>query len=65
MNSFFLDEGFGTLDPELLDAVVTALEKLHLDNLTVGVISHVPELRAGCRAGWSSSLQNRGAVEAV
>ncbi|WP_330164563.1 SbcC/MukB-like Walker B domain-containing protein, partial [Paenibacillus validus] len=43
---FFLDEGFGTLDPELLDAVVTALEKLHLDNLTVGVISHVPELRA-------------------
>ncbi|MEK8129654.1 SbcC/MukB-like Walker B domain-containing protein, partial [Paenibacillus filicis] len=43
---FFLDEGFGTLDPELLDAVVTALEKLHMDKLTVGVISHVPELRA-------------------
>ncbi|WP_159883827.1 AAA family ATPase [Paenibacillus puerhi] len=43
---FFLDEGFGTLDPDLLDAVVTALEKLHVDNLTVGVISHVPELRA-------------------
>ncbi|SDC71997.1 exonuclease SbcC [Paenibacillus sp. UNCCL117] len=43
---FFLDEGFGTLDPELLDAVVTALEKLHMDKLSVGVISHVPELRA-------------------
>lgn len=43
---FFLDEGFGTLDPELLDTVVTALEKLHSDHLAVGVISHVPELRA-------------------
>lgn len=43
---FFLDEGFGTLDPDMLDTVVTALEKLHSDQLTVGVISHVPELRA-------------------
>jgi len=43
---FFLDEGFGTLDPELLDNVVTALEKLHLERLAVGVISHVPELQA-------------------
>ncbi|MCY9513526.1 AAA family ATPase [Paenibacillus apiarius] len=43
---FFLDEGFGTLDPELLDTVVTSLEKLHTDRLSVGVISHVPELRA-------------------
>jgi exonuclease SbcC len=43
---FFLDEGFGTLDQDLLEAVVTALEKLHMDRLTVGVISHVPELRA-------------------
>lgn len=43
---FFLDEGFGTLDPELLDTVVGALEKLHIDKLTVGIISHVPELKA-------------------
>ncbi|MBO7743810.1 DNA exonuclease [Paenibacillus sp. MWE-103] len=43
---FFLDEGFGTLDPELLDTVITALEKLHHETLAVGVISHVPELRA-------------------
>ena len=42
---FFLDEGFGTLDPELLDTVVTALERLHTEQLAVGVISHVPELR--------------------
>ncbi|TDF96743.1 AAA family ATPase [Paenibacillus piri] len=43
---FFLDEGFGTLDQELLETVIIALEKLHFDRLTVGVISHVPELRA-------------------
>lgn len=43
---FFLDEGFGTLDQDLLDTVVTALEKLQSDNLAVGVISHVQELRA-------------------
>lgn len=43
---FFLDEGFGTLDPHLLDTVITSLEKLHNDQLAVGVISHVPELRA-------------------
>lgn len=43
---FFLDEGFGTLDQDLLETVITALEKLHMDKLTVGVISHVPELKA-------------------
>jgi exonuclease SbcC len=43
---FFLDEGFGTLDADLLDTVISALEKLHLERLTVGVISHVPELRS-------------------
>ncbi|OAB32238.1 AAA family ATPase [Paenibacillus macquariensis] len=43
---FFLDEGFGTLDPELLEMVITSLERLHSDHLSVGIISHVPELRA-------------------
>lgn len=43
---FFLDEGFGTLDQDMLEGVVSALEKLHTSHLSVGVISHVPELRA-------------------
>ncbi|WP_077617220.1 AAA family ATPase [Bacillus sinesaloumensis] len=43
---FFLDEGFGTLDSDLLDTVISALEKLHSKQLSVGVISHVQELRA-------------------
>jgi exonuclease SbcC len=42
---FFLDEGFGTLDQDLLDVVVTELEKLHFEQIAIGVISHVPELR--------------------
>ncbi|MDR0268991.1 AAA family ATPase [Paenibacillus sp.] len=43
---FFLDEGFGTLDPDLLETVISSLERLHNDHLSVGIISHVPELRA-------------------
>ncbi|HEX3031885.1 MAG TPA: SbcC/MukB-like Walker B domain-containing protein, partial [Bacillota bacterium] len=42
---FFLDEGFGTLDPELLDKVMGTLEQLPADRMTIGVISHVPEMR--------------------
>lgn len=42
---FFLDEGFGTLDSELLDIVMSSLERLHNDKLSVGIISHVEELK--------------------
>lgn len=42
---FFLDEGFGALDPDLLEVVVATLERLRLEHLNIGVISHVPELK--------------------
>ncbi|MFV9509680.1 SbcC/MukB-like Walker B domain-containing protein [Tepidibacillus sp. LV47] len=42
---FFLDEGFGTLDSDLLDTVMMTLEKLHSENMVIGIISHVPELK--------------------
>lgn len=42
---FFLDEGFGTLDTELLDVVMTSLEKLNSSHMNVGIISHVEELK--------------------
>ncbi len=42
---FFLDEGFGTLDSTLVDTVMSALEKLKSSDFTIGVISHVEELK--------------------
>ncbi|NLW92914.1 MAG: hypothetical protein GXY34_15095 [Syntrophomonadaceae bacterium] len=42
---FFLDEGFGTLDPDLLETVISSLESLRHERFMVGVISHVPELQ--------------------
>ncbi|NSW89185.1 MAG: AAA family ATPase [Firmicutes bacterium] len=42
---FFLDEGFGTLDRELLDMVIDALERLSTTERVIGVISHVPEMK--------------------
>lgn len=42
---FFLDEGFGTLDTNLLEVVMTSLEKLHREDLCVGIITHVEELK--------------------
>lgn len=42
---FFLDEGFGSLDEEKLDKVMSALEKLPNKNRIVGVISHVREMK--------------------
>lgn len=42
---FFLDEGFGTLDEDLIDAVADCLEKLQRANFTVGLITHVAELK--------------------
>ena len=42
---FFLDEGFGTLDGDLIDTVLSALEKLKNENFSIGLISHVEELK--------------------
>lgn len=42
---FFLDEGFGTLDSSLVDTVMNALEKLKSSDFTIGIISHVEELK--------------------
>ncbi len=45
LESMIVDEGFGSLDPEALDAAVGVLEELQQGGRLVGVISHVPELK--------------------
>jgi exonuclease SbcC len=45
LESIFLDEGFGTLDPATLDTVATTLERLAAgQDRMVGVVTHVPAL---------------------
>lgn len=46
LESLFLDEGFGTLDPETLETVIGALESLRSEARMVGIVTHVPELAA-------------------
>jgi exonuclease SbcC len=45
IDTLFVDEGFGSLDPQALDAVMTVLDDLRRGGRSVGVISHVEELR--------------------
>ncbi|MEQ8199176.1 MAG: SbcC/MukB-like Walker B domain-containing protein, partial [Clostridiaceae bacterium] len=42
---FFLDEGFGTLDDNLLEVVMDSLEKIHHEKLSIGIISHVESIK--------------------
>lgn len=45
IDTLFIDEGFGALDPDTLDVAVAALESLRSGNKTVGVVSHVELLK--------------------
>jgi len=44
-NFFFIDEGFGTQDPESIAIVFETLQSLYKENRIVGIISHVGELQ--------------------
>jgi exonuclease SbcC len=45
IETLFVDEGFGTLDADTLDDVMDRLDGLRAGGRTVGVVSHVTELR--------------------
>jgi exonuclease SbcC len=44
ISSLFIDEGFGTLDPETLSIALDALDALQAQGRKVGVISHVSQM---------------------
>lgn len=45
IQTLFIDEGFGSLDPERLDAVIEEIGHLADSGRTVGIVSHVGELK--------------------
>ena len=45
LGTLFVDEGFGSLDPETLEAVLVELGKLRAGGRVVGVVSHVEALK--------------------
>ncbi len=44
LESMFLDEGFGTLDPATLDVVASAIEELASTGRMIGIVTHVSDL---------------------
>jgi exonuclease SbcC len=45
LDTLFIDEGFGSLDPESLDLAINTLIDLQATGRMIGIISHVPELK--------------------
>ncbi|MGI8941965.1 MAG: SbcC/MukB-like Walker B domain-containing protein, partial [Actinomycetota bacterium] len=44
LQCFFLDEGFGSLDPESFDLAMTGIENIVTEDRLIGLVSHVPAL---------------------
>ncbi|MEU1524497.1 SMC family ATPase [Nocardia rhamnosiphila] len=45
LDTLFIDEGFGSLDADTLDAVMGVLDELRAGGRVVGLVSHVDEMR--------------------
>ncbi len=67
VESLFIDEGFGSLDPTTLNIAMDALERLHNLGRKVGVISHVQEMteRIPVQIRVSKQRSGKGKVEII
>jgi exonuclease SbcC len=64
VESLFIDEGFGSLDPTTLNIAMDALERLHNQGRKVGVISHVQEMTERIPVQIKVSKQQSGKSKA-
>jgi exonuclease SbcC len=62
LETMFVDEGFGSLDPEALDLALRALVDLQRGGRLVGVISHVPELKERIDVRLEVTRSQRGSL---
>ena len=62
LDAIFVDEGFGTLDPEALDHAIRALKDLQQAGRMVGIISHVAELKEWIDARLELKATQSGSV---
>jgi exonuclease SbcC len=58
IRSLFIDEGFGSLDREALEAALSTLDQLQADGRTIGLISHIPEVAE--RVGFQVQVRPTG-----
>ncbi len=64
LDAIFVDEGFGTLDPESLDFAIRTLKDLQQAGRMVGIISHVAELKEWIDARLELKASQAGSVAA-
>jgi exonuclease SbcC len=62
LDSFFLDEGFGSLDSESLEVVTGVIGELGASGKTVGIVTHVAELAEQMPVRYSVRRGVDGAV---
>jgi len=66
IESMFVDEGFGNLDDETLDSAINALMSVSDGRLSVGIISHVSELKNRIdRQLYVKKARNTSTVEII
>jgi exonuclease SbcC len=64
LDTVFVDEGFGSLDPNALELAMRCLEDLRQTGRLVGVISHVVEMKERIRDAQLRVSNTRGVSEA-